>query len=582
MSDQNSNDVNHKISGDTSNDGGGVNRRNMLLAGTTVAAVSALAAAAPIRTAQAETKPQPAPTGQRPNIIMIISDDTGYGDLGPYGGGVGRGMPTPNIDRLAAEGMTFFSFYGQPSCTPGRAAMQTGRMPNRSGMTTVAFQGQGGGLPAAEWTLASVLKTSGYKTFFTGKWHLGEADYALPNAQGYDEMRYCGLYHLNAYTYADPTWFPDMPEKLRAMFQRVTKGMLSGNAGGPVTDEFKLNGQYVNTPQKGVVGIPFVDAYIEQAALDYLDKNANSKEPIFMSINFMKVHQPNMPHPDFIHKSLSKSKYADSVVELDARIGRIMDKIRSMPGANNTLVFYTTDNGAWQDVYPDAGYTPFRGSKGTLREGGNRVPAIAWMPGRIAAGVKNHEMIGGLDLMATFASVGGAKLPERDRENQPIIFDSYDMTPVLYGKGPSPRDAWFYFTENELSPGAVRTGNYKFLFNIRGDDGIGTGGLAVDTNLGWKGPEKYVATVPQVFDLWQDPQERYDIFMNNFTERTWMGVIMEEKLKEIMTTYVKYPPRKVQSYGYTGPITLSSYERFQNIRESLAKDGFSLPMPTGN
>ena len=160
---------------------------------------------------QAETKPQPAPTGQQPNIIMIISDDTGYGDLGPYGGGVGRGMPTPNIDRLAAEGMTFFSFYAQPSCTPGRAAMQTGRMPNRSGMTTVAFQGQGGGLPAAEWTLASVLKTSGYKTFFTGKWHLGEADYALPNAQGYDEMRIAGLYHLNAYTYADPTWFPDMP-----------------------------------------------------------------------------------------------------------------------------------------------------------------------------------------------------------------------------------------------------------------------------------------------------------------------------------------------------------------------------------
>ena len=212
MGQQNSEDASHTAAEVTSNDGGGLNRRNMLLAGTTVAAVSAFAAAAPIRTAQAEPKQQqPAPAG-RPNIIMIISDDTGYGDLGPYGGGVGRGMPTPNIDRLAAEGMSFFSFYGQPSCTPGRAAMQTGRIPNRSGMTTVAFQGQGGGLPAAEWTLASVLKTAGYKTFFTGKWHLGEADYALPNAQGYDEMKYCCLYHLNAYTYADPTWFPDMPE----------------------------------------------------------------------------------------------------------------------------------------------------------------------------------------------------------------------------------------------------------------------------------------------------------------------------------------------------------------------------------
>ncbi len=538
-------------------------------------------------TGTAQAQAQPAPTQQRPNIIMIVSDDTGYGDLGPYGGGIGRGMQTPNIDKLAAEGMTFFSFYAQPSCTPGRAAMQTGRIPNRSGMTTVSFQGQGGGLPAAEWTLASVLKTGGYKTFFTGKWHLGEADYALPNAQGYDEMKYCGLYHLNAYTYADPTWFPDMPTDLREMFQRVTKGALSGNAGQPVREEFKVNGQYVDTPvingREGVVGIPFFDGYVEKAAIDYLDRSANSAEPIFMSINFMKVHQPNMPHPDYIHKSLSKSKYADSVHELDSRIGRIMDKVRSNPKlAANTLVFYTTDNGAWQDVYPDAGYTPFRGTKGTLREGGNRVPAIAWMPGKIAPNSKNHEIVGGLDLMATFASVGRTPLPTQDRANQPIIFDSFDMSPVLFGTGPSPRKSWFYFTENELSPGAVRVNNYKFLFNIRGDDGAATGGLAVDTNLGWKGAQKYVATVPQVFDLWQDPQERYDIFMNNFTERTWMGVVMEQEVKKIMETYVKYPPRKVQSYGYTGPITLSDYERLQSVREMLSKEGISLPMPTGN
>ena len=120
----------------------------------------------------------------KPNILFIVSDDTGYGDLGPYGGGEGRGMPTPNIDKLAADGMTFFSFYAQPSCTPGRAAMQTGRIPNRSGMTTVAFQGQGGGLPAAEWTLASVLKQGGYHTYFTGKWHLGEADYCAAQRAG--------------------------------------------------------------------------------------------------------------------------------------------------------------------------------------------------------------------------------------------------------------------------------------------------------------------------------------------------------------------------------------------------------------
>ncbi len=519
--------------------------------------------------------------GSKPNIILIVGDDVGWGDLGVYGGGEGRGIPTPNLDRLADEGMTFFSFYGQPSCTPGRAAIITGRIPNRSGMTTVAFQGQGGGLPHAEWTLASVLKQADYATFFTGKWHLGEDDYALPNAHGFDVMKYCGLYHLNAYTYADPTWFPDMSPETRALFAKVTKGMLSGNAGEKPHEEFKVNGQYVNTPEKGVVGIPFVDEYIEKAALEYLN-NAPKGKPFFMDVNFMKVHQPNMPAPEYVGKSMLKSKYGDSLVELDARIGHIVDKVRELGIANNTLIIFTTDNGAWQDVYPDAGYTPFRGTKGTVREGGARVPAIAWWPGKIKAGSRNYDILGSLDFMATFANLAGVKLPENDREGKPIIFDSVDMTPVLLGTGKSKRNSWFYFTENELTPGAVRVGRFKAVFNLRGDDGQATGALAVDTNLGWKGPDKYVATVPQIFDLWADPQERYDIFMNNYTEHTWTLVTISAATKELMQTYVKYPPRKQQSEAYSGPITLQQYERFQSMRETLQKEGFSIPMPTGN
>ena len=423
-----------------------------------------------------------------PNILFIVSDDTGYGDLGPYGGGEGRGMPTPNIDRMAREGLTFFSFYAQPSCTPGRAAMQTGRIPNRSGMTTVAFQGQGGGLPKAEWTLASVLKTAGYKTYFTGKWHLGESDYALPNAQGYDVMEHCFLYHCNAYTYGDATWFPDMDGKLRDMFNTVTKGSMSGKSGEKAREDFKVNGQYVDTPDKGVVGIPFLDKYVEQSGIKFLEDAAKTPDkPFFININFMKVHQPNMPAPEFQLKSMSKTKYADSVVELDARIGHVMDKLRELGLDKNTLVFYTTDNGAWQDVYPDAGYTPFRGTKGTVREGGNRVPAIAVWPGKITPGGRNHDICGGLDLMATFASVAGIKLPEKDRDGQPMIFDSYDMTPLLLGSGKCARTAWFYFTENELTPGAARVGNYKAVFNLRGDDGQPTGGLAVDSESGLEG-----------------------------------------------------------------------------------------------
>jgi len=520
--------------------------------------------------------------GSKPNFLLIVGDDVGYGDLGPYLGGNARGMPTPSFDQLAQEGMTFTTFYAQPSCTPGRAAIQTGRIPNRSGMTTVAFQGQGGGLPAAEWTLASVLKQAGYQTYFTGKWHLGEADYALPNAQGYDEMKHALLYHLNAYTYGDPNWFPGMDPALRKMFQDVTKGSLSGKAGGPVTEDFKINGEYVDTPEKGIVGIPFLDAYVEKAALGFLDQAKKANAPFFINVNFMKVHQPNLPHPDFEHKSLSKTKYADSIVELDARVGHILKKLDELGLSQNTVVFFTTDNGAWQDVYPDAGYTPFRGTKGTIREGGNRVPAFVRWPGKVQPHSKNDDILGGLDLMATFASLAGVNLPTQDRDGQPMIFDSYDMTPAWLGTGASKRKDWFYFTENELSPGALRVGQYKYVYNLRGDNGQQTGSLAVDANLGWKGPDKYVATVPQVFDLWQDPQERYDVFMTNFTESTWAIVPANEATKQLMQTYVKYPPRKLQSETYTGPITLSAYQRFISTREALEKQGFSLPMPSGN
>ena len=155
--------------------------------------------------------------------------------------------------------------------------------------------------------------------------------------------------------------------------------------------------------------------------------------------------------------------------------------------------------------------------------------------------------------MATFAAFAGARLPEKDRAGEPITFDSYDMSPILFGKGKWERENWFYFTENELSPGAFRWHPVQIRLQfLRGDNGEATGGLAVDTNLGWKGAEKYVATVPQIFDLLADPQERYDIFMTNFTENTWTGPVMVQQVKELMMSYLKYPPRKLQSYGYTG------------------------------
>jgi arylsulfatase len=210
------------------------------------------------------------------------------------------------------------------------------------------------------------------------------------------------------------------------------------------------------------------------------------------------------------------------------------------------------------------------------------VPAIISWPGKIKGGTRNYDIVGSLDFMATLANLAGVPLPKNDREGKPIIFDSIDMTPVLMGTGPSKRTNWFYFTENELTPGATRVGRFKAVYNLRGDDGASSGGLAVDSNLGWKGPEKYAATVPQVFDLWADPQERYDIFMNNYTEHTWTLVTIGQAMKELMKTYVQYPPRKQQSEAYSGPITIQQYERLQFVRDQLAHEGVSLPMPSGN
>jgi arylsulfatase len=462
----------------------------------------------------------------RPNIILFMSDDVGWGDLGCYGGGENRGAPTPNLDRLAAEGLQFVSFYGQPSCTPGRAAALTGRLPVRSGMTTVAFPGQGGGLPAGEWTLASVLKRAGYDTCHIGKWHLGEADESMPTAHGFDEMHNTTLYHLNAYTYTDPAFNPDFPFEdadTMKMWGNVI-GAVEGTAGQPWREVEKIDS----------TKIPFIDETSIGVATDYIEEHAGGDDPFFLYLNTAKLHQPNLPHPDFVGKSLGKSKYLDSLVELDHRVGAVVDKVRELGIAEDTLIFWTTDNGAWQDVYPDCGYTPFRGTKGTDYEGGSRVPAIAWWPGTIEGGRRTADIAGSLDLMATFAALAGLELPAEDREGRPTIFDSYDLGPVLTGDGPSPRDHWFYMTETELIPGAVRIGKWKAVWNIRDQ---------------WRGAALHTAIVPELFDLWQDPQERYDIFMNSFAEKTWQAPQMADRLLSLLPSYQQYPNRPLQTAG---------------------------------
>ena len=519
-----------------------------------------------------ETDHRDYPTyGSRPNIVMIISDDTGYWDLGAYLGGAARGMPTPNLDRLAAEGMMFTDFYAQASCTPGRAAMQTGRNPNRSGMTTVAFQGQGGGLPAAEWTLASVLKEAGYNTYFNGKWHLGEADSAMPIAHGYDKMENVLLYHLNAMTYALEGWNPQITEEQRQFFQDATIGILEGEAGGEATEILAM----ADMTEADLAGLDIVGA--DKAVVE-LERLAGLEEPFFMSINWSANHQPNLPAPEFVGASEVKSNYGDKVVEMDAQTGKILDKLAELGIEENTFIIYTVDNGAWQDVHPDSGMTPFRGSKGTDREGGWRVPAIFKWAGRIEPGSRSSDIVGGLDLMATFAHLAGTELPSEDREGEPMIFDSYDMAPLLFSDvdGEWDRPAWLYFTETELMPGAVRIDQWKAVFNQRGDLGATAGSEAPAPELGWRGPSQYSAVVPQIYNLWEDPQERYDIFMTTGRENTWSLPFFTTQLEQVAQSYLDFPPRAAQSDAYGGPMTISRFRALQQVRDQLQQRGIDV------
>ena len=243
----------------------------------------------------------------------------------------------------------------------------------------------------------------------------------------------------------------------------------------------------------------------------------------------------------------------------------------------NTFVIYTVDNGAWQDVHPDAGYTPFRGTKGNDREGGSKVPAVAWWPGQIEAGSESHDIVGGLDLMATFAAFAGVELPTKDREGEPMIFDSYDMSNILFNEGEPLRNEWFYFTEIELAPGAIRSGKYKAVFNLRGDNGAMAGSDMPGQQLGWRGAESYVATVPAIYDLWQDPQERYDLFMNSFTEKTWTMVIFGLAQQKLMQSYIDYPPRPLQSESYSGPMSVTRFRTIQQAKKLMQEKGVVLP-----
>ena len=415
----------------------------------TLAAAAALAALA---TASALPASSAMAQAKKPNVVMLMADDVGWHDLGAYGGGVEMGHPTPNLDQIAKEGTLFTNWYGQASCTAGRASFQTGRYPIRSALSVVVVIGDPNGLKKETPTIAEFYKKNGYNTYYSGKWHLGDKPEFYPIEHGYDEMKHFAAYFPGVYVWSDTKnfahpWFPkDNPRFWKEYNEIGNFYEWEGVAGQPAKRLEYIT--YDNLPE--------FDMKQTDSAVEYIKQHAHDDKPFFMDVNFMAMHEPTEPSAMFLGKS-HLGNYSDKMLEMDYNVGRIMDAIRAE--APDTIVVYTADNGAWQDAFPDSGTTPFRGEKGTPFEAGYRVPGIMWSPGRIPAGVTAHEMMSHMDVWPTTAAMAGLTPPPhgewKDNNDKPIYFDGIDNSAYVTGKtAHSARDSWIYIDGETL--GAIR------------------------------------------------------------------------------------------------------------------------------
>ena len=386
--------------------------------------------------------PSAAQSADKPNIVMLMTDDTGWGDFGAYGGGKSLGHPTPNVDRVASEGAVFTSWYGQASCTAGRASFMTGRIPIRSALSVVVVPADENGLTKDTPTIAEFFQKNGYSTYYSGKWHLGDQPKFYPIEHGFDEMKEFAAYYPGVYTYDDTSWYahPWFPKFNKAYWDEYQKICnlyeWEGVAGKPATKVARIDYDYLHE----------FDVRQANSAVEYIKAHAHSGKPFFMDVNFMKMHNPNIPAKAFEGKS-HLGNYSDAMIELDDNIGKIMDAIRAE--APNTIVIITADNGAWQDAWPDAGTVPFRGEKGSPFEGGFRVPGIMWWPQHIPAGARYDEMMSHMDVWPTTAKMAGLTPPPhgawKDNDGKGIYFDGIDNTAYVTGKAKhSARKSWIY------------------------------------------------------------------------------------------------------------------------------------------
>ncbi|MCA9178184.1 MAG: arylsulfatase [Planctomycetales bacterium] len=372
-----------------------------------------------------------------PNIVVILADNLGYGEIGAYGGGVTRGAATPRIDSLAAEGMRFLNFNMETQCTPSRSSLMTGRWAIRSGTHSVPFGGVADGLTQWEVTIGEALSDAGYATGYYGKWHLGSHDGRLPNDQGFDEWFGIPRTTDEALWPSAPGWSPDiMP----------AEQMMEGRKG----EKSRALGIYDVTQRR------LIDAEITRRTVSFIKKQAHADRRFFAYVALTQPHLPAEPNPAFKGKT-GNGDWADMLAEMDANVGRILDEVENAGIRNNTIIIFTSDNGP-EYIRPWDGWAgPWRGQYFTALEGGIRVPFLIRWPGKIAAGRVSNEIMHGVDLFATLARFAGAKAPA-DRP-----FDSIDQTDFVLGKTEkSAREGFPIWCADRLQ--AVKWRNWKLHF----------------------------------------------------------------------------------------------------------------------
>jgi len=481
-----------------------------------------------------------ATSSTQPNIVVIMADDIGWFNIGAYHQGMMAGR-TPNLDRLATEGVRFTDYYAEASCTAGRAAFITGQLPIRTGLTTVGQAGAKVGMPAEAPTIATALKAMGYATGQFGKNHLGDLNEYLPTVHGFDEF-FGYLYHLDAME--DPShknYPPALIDKIGPRNMVHTWATDTDDATvmprwGKVGKQ-KIKDEGTLYPKR----METVDDEILAHALKFVDGAKAAGKPFFLWLNPTRMHVKTHlsdKYNDLRTPENGWSIHEAGMKQLDDIVGSVMQKLKDDGLADNTILVFTTDNGTENFTWPDGGQTPFAGGKGTVLEGGFRSPCIARWPGKIKPGTVENGIFSSQDWFPTFVAAAGnpsiaAELltgKQLGATTYKVHLDGYDQTALLTGAGPSARHEIFYFAEGTL--GAVRVNDYKYRF--------------IDQPGGWLGGTVKVDW-PIIVNLRLDPFERTGLsgslaFYNWFVDQFWRFVLVQEVVGKGAETFVEFPP----------------------------------------